>query len=127
MTHNLDWNLTNQGFLIVKFPKMRYYLIYMSLLAKIVDKLAEYELGVLFLNYVYSLDKFEVWIIVILIAGFAALLIYRWFGASIFWVLLFVYLISYVVYSANIKNVYEEKNKEFDNRMKSAQEEIDKK
>ena len=98
----------------------------MLLLAKIVDKLAEYEFGVLFLNYVYSLDKFEVWIIIALIAALVALLIYRWLGASIFWVLLFVYLIAYIVYSANIKDTYEEQNKKFDNRMKDVQEEINK-
>ena len=99
----------------------------MSFIAKIVDTLAEYDFGVLFLNYVHSLDEFEVWVIIILIAVLVALLVYRWLGASIFWVLLFVYLIVYVVYSANIKNAYEEKNKEFDSRMKSVQEEIDKK
>lgn len=99
----------------------------MSLIAKIVDKLAEYEFGVLFLNYVYSLDEFQIWIIIILIAMLVALLVYRRLGANIFWVLLFAYLIAYVVYSANIKDVYDEKNKKFDNRMKSIQEEIDKK
>ena len=98
----------------------------MSLLAKIVDKLAEYEFGVLFLNYVYSLDKFEVWIIIALIAALVALLVYRWFGASIFWVLLFVYLIAYIVYSANIKDTYEEQNREFNSRMRDVQEEINK-
>jgi len=99
----------------------------MSLLAKIVDKLAEYEFGVLFLDYAYSLDKFEIWIIIVLIAALVALFVYKRLGANIFWVLLFVYLIAYVVYSANIKDVYEEKNKKFDDRMKSIQEEIDKK
>ena len=98
----------------------------MLLLAKIVDKLAEYEFGVLFLNYVYSLDKFEIWIIIVLIAALVALLIYRWFGASIFWVLLFAYLIAYVIYSANIKDTYEKQNREFDSRMKDVQEEINK-
>ena len=99
----------------------------MSLLAKIVDKLAEYEFGVLFLNYIYSLSKTEIWIIIILIAALVAWLVYKRLGASIFWVLLFVYLLVYVVYSAHIDNVYKEKNKEFNSRMKSVQEEIDKK
>lgn len=99
----------------------------MSLLAKIVDKLTEYELGVLFVNYAYSLKELEIWIIVILLAALVAFLVYKRFGASIFGVLLFIYLIVYVVYSANITDVCEEKNKEFDNRMKSVQEEIDKK
>ncbi|MCK4539727.1 hypothetical protein KAU09_01065 [Candidatus Parcubacteria bacterium] len=98
----------------------------MSFIAKIVDKLAQYEFGVLFLNYVYSLGKFEIWIIIVLVAGLFAWFIYKRLGASIFWVLLFAYLIVYVIYSANIRDVYEEKNKKLDNRIKDVQEEIDK-
>ena len=99
----------------------------MSFIAKIVDKLAEYEFGVLFLNYVYFLDQSKIWMIAIVVAGLFAWLVYKRLGASIFWVLLFVYLISYIVYSANIKDTYEKQNKEFNSRMKSAQEEINKK
>lgn len=98
----------------------------MSYFGSLIDKISVYPWAVNILSYIYSLDSRDVWIIIIAVAILFAFLIYRLWGVAIMWVLLFVYLISYVLYSVDIFGYYQENNRSNEKRMDQIQKEIDK-
>jgi hypothetical protein len=91
----------------------------------IINKILESNWGIRYLHMVSSLNETQIWILIIVTFLLIALLIYRWMGAGVFWVFLFVVMISYLIYKANLFDFYEKQNEEFDDRMKAIQVEID--
>ncbi len=91
----------------------------------IINKILESSFGLRCLELASSLDETQILILIIITLLLTALLIYRWMGAGVFFVFLFVVMIVYLVYRANIFTFYEKQNKDFNNRMKAVQIEID--
>lgn len=98
----------------------------MSYFGVLIDKISDYPWAVKVLFFIYSLNSGEIWIIIIITALLFAFLVYRLWGATIMWVLLFVYLISYVLYSVNIFGYYKNNNTSNEMRMDQIQNEINK-
>lgn len=99
----------------------------MSYFAAIIDKLGNYPQFAKILAYIYTFGPTEVWIIIIIIAALFAFLIYRLWGAAIMWVVLFAYMISYIVYSADLFDFYKDNNQENEKHMIEIQKELNKK
>jgi hypothetical protein len=99
----------------------------MPFFGSIIDRIAGQAWVENLLSYLYSLSDTEIRLIIILIALLFAFLVYRVFGAGIFWVLLFMYMIAYIVYRANISDKIEERDSAYDARMQNVQKEIDRK
>lgn len=78
-----------------------------------------------YLEIVSNLDERQIWILIIITLLLTALLIYRWMGAGIFWVFLFIVMITYLIYKADLFSFYEKQNKEYEGRMEAIQVEID--
>ncbi|HAM88794.1 MAG: hypothetical protein US83_C0006G0031 [Candidatus Falkowbacteria bacterium GW2011_GWC2_38_22] len=98
----------------------------MSYFGVLIDKISAYPWVVKVLFYIYSLNSEEIWIIIIITALLFAILVYRLWGATLMWVLMFLYMISYVLYSANIFGYYKDNNKSNEIRMNQIQNEINK-
>ncbi len=91
----------------------------------IINKILDSGLVVRFVQFASSLDETQIQILIIITLLLIALLVYRWMGAGVFFVFLFVIMISYLIYRANLFAFYETQNEEFDGRMKAIQAEID--
>lgn len=91
----------------------------------IINKLFNFRLFEIYAEMTSSLSETQIWILIIVTLLLVSLLIYRWMGAGVFFVFLFVLMIVYLVYRANIVDFYETQNEEFDSRMKAIQVEID--
>lgn len=98
----------------------------MAFIEKIVDFLSQYELGLKYLEIVADLTPAQIEIIVLVTLLLFLFILYRKFGAPIFWVSLMIIFIGYIVYKANIGDFYEQQNADYDNRMRDVQKEIDK-
>ena len=91
----------------------------------IINKILESDLISSYVNMASSLDETQVRILIIVTLLLIALIIYRWMGAGVFFVFLFIIMISFLIYKANIFSFYEQQNEEFEDRMKAIQIEID--
>lgn len=98
----------------------------MSYFGVLIDKISAYPLAVKLLSYIYTLNSQDVWIIIIITAVLFAFLVYRLWGGTLMFVILFVYLIAYTLYSFNIFGFYNENNKSNEIHMNQIQKEIDK-
>lgn len=98
----------------------------MAYVEKFVDFLSQFELGIRYLEIVSNLSQVQIEIIIIITLMLFTFIVYRFFGAAIFWVFLFVLFIGYIIYRANIGDFYKERNAIYDQRMQEIQAELDK-
>jgi len=92
----------------------------------IINKILEFHLVLRYIEIVSSLDKTQIWILIIITIVLVSYLVYRLMGVGMFFVFLFIVMISYIIYKANLFSFYEKQNEEFDARMHAVQVELDK-
>jgi len=79
-----------------------------------------------YLKFVYALNNFQIKLLIAITILLIAWLIYRRLGAGIFFVFLFVVMISYLIYKADLFSFYEKENSEYNARMQQVEIELNK-
>jgi len=93
---------------------------------EILHKILTTQLIVSYLQIVYDLSVFQIKLLIMITVVLIAWLIYRRLGAGIFFVFLFVVMISYLIYRADLFSFYEKENSEFNARMERVEVELNK-
>lgn len=98
----------------------------MFIIEKFTGFLANYELGQKYLELAAGLDHSQINLLILITLTLILFIVYRKLGASIFWVVVFVFFLGYIVYRANLGAVYQERSELEEIRSRQIQEELEK-